>query len=329
MSLLGSETTIELALERGEFLPGEEVAARVTVGGDPDERIQAGRVELVYENSYLYRSRDRMHDSHDVGGSRETVSTTKTVTVATQPLPRGSQTAVAPGIHAVSLTLPPNAPPTALESEGRVREPVRWEVRAILDRRMSVDPDSTAPIVVRSRPDQHAAWALQQPLSGPVCQMNLEQLSARDVRLGDTISGVLGIVPSSEFEGRGVRVQLTRKRIDTPDDMTTTYDEPRVQLAGETRFEPGRALRYPFQLTVPEDVPPSFVAMYNHHHLYLEGVIDLRMKGDYTVAAELNVYSGPPGAVAPPAPAGWYPDPWSQATQRYWDGAQWTGHTHA
>ena len=26
-------------------------------------------------------------------------------------------------------------------------------------------------------------------------------------------------------------------------------------------------------------------------------------------------------------PAGWYPDPWKAATQRYWDGKAWTGHT--
>ena len=28
-----------------------------------------------------------------------------------------------------------------------------------------------------------------------------------------------------------------------------------------------------------------------------------------------------------PTPAGWYPDPWGAAPQRYWDGGQWTGYT--
>lgn len=35
----------------------------------------------------------------------------------------------------------------------------------------------------------------------------------------------------------------------------------------------------------------------------------------------------PPQAAAPQQPAGWYPDPWGQAAQRWWDGSQWTGHT--
>ena len=37
-----------------------------------------------------------------------------------------------------------------------------------------------------------------------------------------------------------------------------------------------------------------------------------------------------PAAPVPPAaavPAGWHPDPWRQRRLRYWDGAQWTGHT--
>jgi hypothetical protein len=35
----------------------------------------------------------------------------------------------------------------------------------------------------------------------------------------------------------------------------------------------------------------------------------------------------PPAPVQPAAPAGWHPDPWGQKRLRYWDGAQWTGHT--
>jgi hypothetical protein len=37
----------------------------------------------------------------------------------------------------------------------------------------------------------------------------------------------------------------------------------------------------------------------------------------------------PPVQPAAPAaaPAGWHPDPWGQKRLRYWDGAQWTGHT--
>lgn len=32
-------------------------------------------------------------------------------------------------------------------------------------------------------------------------------------------------------------------------------------------------------------------------------------------------------AAAAAAAAGWYPDPWGQASRRWWDGGRWTGHT--
>ena len=35
----------------------------------------------------------------------------------------------------------------------------------------------------------------------------------------------------------------------------------------------------------------------------------------------------PVQAAPPTAPAGWYPDPYGEATQRYWDGQRWTGGT--
>ena len=37
----------------------------------------------------------------------------------------------------------------------------------------------------------------------------------------------------------------------------------------------------------------------------------------------MSLPPGPP----PYPPAGWYPDPWRQAAQRWWDGTQWTHHT--
>jgi hypothetical protein len=36
---------------------------------------------------------------------------------------------------------------------------------------------------------------------------------------------------------------------------------------------------------------------------------------------------GPGGALEPSTPAGWFPDPYGQAEQRYWDGQRWTGGT--
>jgi hypothetical protein len=42
------------------------------------------------------------------------------------------------------------------------------------------------------------------------------------------------------------------------------------------------------------------------------------------VSTAVHVYGAP---ATPTAPAGWYPDPYGQAAQRYFDGQQWTSYT--
>ena len=40
-----------------------------------------------------------------------------------------------------------------------------------------------------------------------------------------------------------------------------------------------------------------------------------------------RVQPAQPAQPAAPVPSAWYPDPWGHNRLRYWDGAQWTGHT--
>jgi hypothetical protein len=274
---------------------------------------------------------------------------------------------VAHGEHTITLTVPPDAPPSAHEPEHRFGDLVRWEVRAILDRKMAFDPDAKQAVTVFSRPDQFASWTQSAPVAkSSECPMGFE-LSTRVLRPGEGISGELTISPRESFKGRSVRVQLERRRTDTPDDIERTETLDGVELAGPTSFEAGQTLRFPFQLGLPVGVPPCFQTGKSNLHWYLEGVVDRRMKSDFVVEAEVVVYTGTPGpgaapaaaqstaaqpAAAPPAaaaatpaplplaggtpdataapgshPANWYPDPWLHARLRYWDGNAWTGHT--
>ena len=67
-------------------------------------------------------------------------------------------------------------------------------------------------------------------------------------------------------------------------------------------------------------VPPTAAAQEEREHV--ERVRQLRAAAPATTAAAL-----PAPAVAPVAsPAGWYADPWSQGTWRWWDGRAWTHH---
>jgi uncharacterized protein DUF2510 len=358
MSVLASDMTVQVAVDRHDFHPADSLTATVVVGGAPDERVQGGRVELVYVNRYLEHHRDS-------DGDTETVTRQEDVVVVWIPLPAAADGPVAFGTHQVTLDFPPDAPPTAHEPGG-FGDIVRWEVRGILDRRMAFDPDAAVPVTVYSRPEQYG-WQAQSP---PVPKstevpMGLD-MSTRFLRPGEGMTGTLTIAPRESVKGRSIRVQAERRRIDTPDNITRTESLPGVELAGATDLEAGQTYQFPFDLWLPQGVPPTFNAAKNHQHWYVEGIVDRKMRSDFVVEAEIVVFTGnpmtapgaqpaavqqpaqpvaaaqpapaapspaqpaPAAASAQPAPAagaGWHPDPWLHARLRYWDGNEWTGHT--
>jgi sporulation-control protein spo0M len=357
VSLFGSEMTVELAVDGTDFHPGDSVTARVVVGGGADDRVQGGRVELAYENRYLKEER---HYNSDGPDTTRTVTRSETVVAASQPLPGAADGPVARGEHTVTLTFPLESPPSAHEPEG-FGDLVKWEVRAILDRKMAFDPDASQQVTMRSRPEQFAAWSQSAPVAKSAdCPMGLD-VSTRLLRPGEGISGELTITPRESFTGRAVRVQLERRRTDTPDNLHRTETLDGAELAGKTDFQAGQTLRFPFELALPVGVPPCFVTGNSNLHWFVEGIVDRRLKSDHVVEAEIVVYTGAPGpvgaaqpaavaaastvgAAAPAAaapsgdvpeataspgshPANWYPDPWLHARLRYWDGNAWTGHT--
>ena len=294
MGVLGSDMTVQMTVDRTDFHPGDSVTARVLVGGQPDQRVQGGRVEIACVNRYLKKERDR--DSDGTSSTR-TVTREEDAVVAWQPLAGAPDGPVAFGEHTVTLTFPPDAPPTAHEPEG-FGDMVRWEVRAILDRRMAFDPDATQVVTVYSRPEQYAWWGQTPPVAkSSEVPMGIE-LSARQLRPGEQISGVLTITPSESVKGRSVRVQLERRRNDTPDDIERTETLPGVELAGDTKLEAGQTVTFPFDVWLPAGLPPTFAAHKSNMHWFVEGIVDRKMRGDFVVEAEVVVYTGNPGAPA-------------------------------
>jgi sporulation-control protein spo0M len=291
VGVFDSDMTVQLGIDRTEFHPGDSVTARVVVGGGTDDRVQGGRVELAYENRYLDEER---HRDSDGDYSTRTVTRSETVVVASQPLPGGPAGPVTPGEHTVTLTFPPESPPSAHEPEG-FGDLVKWEVRAILDRKMAFDPDAKHQVTVFSRPEQYASWAQSAPVSKSAeCPMGLD-LSTRSLRPGEGISGQLTITPRESAKARSIRVQLERRRTDTPDNITRTETLEGPQLAGKTDLEAGQTLTFPFEMALPVGVPPNFMTGKSHLHWFVEGIVDRRMKGDFVVEAELVVYTGTPG----------------------------------
>ena len=295
MGVFDSDMTISAQVDRVAVHPGDLINVTVWVAGQPDQRVQAARVELACKNRYRERETDRDSDG---SSNTRTVTREHTTVALWQPLPPAPDGPVAFGEHHVTLQVPPDAPPTVYEPSG-FGEVLTWEVRAILDRRMAMDPDATIKIGVHSPPNQYAHWASSPPVAGShEVPMGLDQLSTRVLRPGEQVTGVLTINPQESAKARTVRVQFERRRTDTPDNMKQTEIAMEVELARDVALEAGRPLQYPFQIPLPEAMPPTFAAAKSYMHWYLEGIVDRKMRSDFVVEAEMVVYTGSPEAVA-------------------------------
>jgi hypothetical protein len=301
MSVFGSDMTVQAAVDRTALHPGDVVTVRVAIGGQPDARVQGARVELACKNRYREQEREYNHDGPD---HNRTVTRETEYVAVWQPLPSAPDGPVQFGEHTVQLQVPPDAPPTAYEPEG-FGSMVKWEVRAILDRRMGFDPDATIEVGVFSLPHQYAHWAQSPPVAkSHEVPMGFDQLSTRILRPGEQITGVLTVNPRESAKARTVRVQLQRRRTDTPDNMHDNETAAEVELARDVKLEAGQSLQYPFQIPLPEGVPPTFVAAKSYMHWFIEGVVDRKMRSDFTTEAEVVVFTGSGDAAAAQAAAG-------------------------
>jgi cell division septation protein DedD len=168
---------------------------------------------------------------------------------------------------------------------------------------MSFDPDATQVVTVFSRSEMFASWAQLPPeAKSDECPMGLD-LSNRVLRPGEGLSGELTITPREDVKARSVRVQLERRRTDTPDDITRVETLDGVELAGKSELKAGETMRFPFELALPVGVPPCFQTHKSNLHWYVEGVVNRRMRSDHVVEAELAVYTGTPEPVAAQQPA--------------------------
>ena len=289
MGVFGSDMTVQAAVDRTALHPGDVVTVRVAIGGQPDDRVQGARVELACKNRFRKREREYNSDGPD---HERTVTREETFVAVWQPLPAAPDGPVALGEHTVQLQVPPDAPPTAYEPEG-FGSMVKWEVRAILDRRMGFDPDATIEVGVFSLPHQYAHWAQSPPVAkSHEVPMGFDQLSARVLRPGEQITGVLTVDPRESAKARTVRVQLQRRRTDTPDNLQDNETATEVELARDVKLEAGQSLQYPFQIPLPEGVPPTFAAAKSYMRWYLEAVVDRKMRSDFTAEAEVVVFTG-------------------------------------
>src|SRR5947208_478513 len=119
--LFGPKADIAIEIEPSEVLPGETVEAMVRVVVDKDVEVDEGRLELVYENEYTYRTRRYSYLTRMSWVRSETV-TDVVADDSVRFLDTTALLADTPYEETVTFTVPATAAPSA---EGEITS-VRW-----------------------------------------------------------------------------------------------------------------------------------------------------------------------------------------------------------
>lgn len=281
---------LEVRLDKAAYLPGETVTATIALSGKKDLAIEEGRAELVYENEYTY---SRTESDNDGGSGTEDETTTDRVAQAVgRFLERGSVGSGARDEYTVNFPIPSDAIPSG---EGEITK-VRWMIKAILSRRRARDPDADATFTVFSPRERYAPWAQRPSEIDAHIDLDLELrvTGSKDLRSGDTVSGTFVVTPRSELDAQEVRVELVRreevrrargKENETVEARTVGSENPELTVAVPHE--------YPFEFRIPHVICPSLETEQSSVRWYVRGVVARRLRSDYNIRQELNVYTAP------------------------------------
>jgi hypothetical protein len=286
--LFGAKVDLSVGTDKAAYLPGETVTATVAIRATKELEIEEGRAELVYENEYSYREQFRDSDG-SIEVSEQT--TTDRVMHATEPFLQPGAVATGAGHeYTVALKLPNDA---IASGEGEITK-VRWKVKAILSRRRANDPDAHTVFTVLSPPDAYEPSTEPGVDANDDCHLDLRLTGSRDVRPGDSVRGTLVVTPRSELHAEEVRVELVRHESVPRDKGNEEYTVLASSVVSEKpELTTAVPREYSFELPLPGEMCPSLETDQTTVRWYVRGVVARRMRSDYNIAQELNVYTAP------------------------------------
>jgi hypothetical protein len=284
--LFGPKADVAVELDPEEVLPGQPVEATVRVVPGKDLEVEEGRLELVYENEYTYRTR-RYSFLLRMSSVRSETVTDVVVEDGVRFLDAGSLTADTPYEHTATLTVPATAAPSA---EGEITS-VRWWAIATLARRRGRDVRGSAELLVLSEPQLDLDPAVVATHGD--CELSFE-LDRDDFGPGEVADGTLVATALRACAAREVRVELVRVE-EVPRDegnaVEVTVSEAILDEAVE--LTPDTPREWPFRLALPEVVVPSLRTDQSRVTWLLKGIGSRRLRGDYSVSLPIDVHTAP------------------------------------
>jgi sporulation-control protein spo0M len=295
--LKGGKVNLTIGIDRpsGIYYPGDTVHIIVSLGNDKELKFQEGRVALLYQEKFQYRTTSHRIDSKGHSHT-ETVSrwqnneqeVAKQVFLGETILPEGSTRN-----FEFDAAIPVSAPATY---PGNIIQ-VNWLVKATIDRKLSSDINAEAPLFILIPPaSPQASTQLAMSHFGlsnepSEAQLTLE-LQGIELVSGEIIKGILFVTPQKDFDATELRIELECLENVNYDLGNQNVNAYKVKLAGKTKFTAGESSRFPFQVQVPQPCSPSGSSNNWSVSWNLKGILARFMRKDTSVEQEIKVYTG-------------------------------------
>jgi hypothetical protein len=294
--LKGGKVNLTIGIDRpsGIYYPGDTVHITVSLGNDKELKFQEGRLALLYQEKFQYRTTSHSIDSKGHSHT-ETVSrwqnneqeVAQQVFLGETILPEGSARN-----FEFDAAIPVSAPPTY---PGNIIQ-VNWLAKVTLDRKLSTDINAEAPLLVLippvspqpSTPLAMTHFGLSNEPSE--AQLTLE-LPGTEWVSGDVIKGILLVTPQKNFDATEVRIELECSENVHYDLGNQNVNADKVKLAGKTRFAAGESSRFSFQVQVPQPCSPSGSSDNWSVAWKLKGILSRFLRKDTAVEQEIKVYT--------------------------------------
>jgi hypothetical protein len=280
--LFGPKVDVQVEVDRVTVTPGDKLDASVRVVSSKDVEIEEGRLELLYENEYTYRTTTGMGRDEETSFSKDT---DRVVERHARFVEASSLTADTPYDAKESFTIPDDAPGSG---EGEITK-VRWKVVATLARHHARDIHGEARLTVLSR----AGGKVDAPEveTRGDCELSL-RLDRTSFGPGDTVGGVLVANPLQACEMSEVRVELVRHEwVPRDDGHQEDTKEADASLEGGVSLSLGAPREWPFQLRVPDEVVPCLRTRQSTVTWLVKGIGSRRMRPDYRVTQPVDVHT--------------------------------------
>lgn len=279
------QADLQVELDKVSAVPGEEVAARVTLSPDTDFEIRGGNVALVCVETYVQKMSNQYGTSYHkktniLSRQEESFSGSGVIRKGTQYSTQ------------VAFKLPDDALPTLRGAVVHKIEPgISWQISASMDVAKARDLSASREVGV---PVQSAPVAPPRPSIAEV-QHNQGVLTLRldsaQARSGDTLEGSFSAQMTHDVSVQEVRVDLVRAEKFGNEEKEHPIDS--VTLSEPTTLTPRAdsqsGLEWGFQLNLGRVALPSLKTEKSSVRWLVKGVLSRPMRTDLRVEQEVAV----------------------------------------